>query len=629
MDTPLSAAAHGTPERAAVELQLAKILASSSLRQSRRRCELLRWSVERALNGNTEAVKEHEIGLAVFEKPESWDPRLDPIVRVEFTRLRQKLREYYAAEGVGDPVLIDFPLRGYVPVFTERALATQPASPEASDLPAAPPSRRRLLPVVLAGVVLAAAVAAIFGGFHTAFQPSPALSSVAVLPFLDLSPGHQFEYLSDGFTDELTNALAMLNGLRVISRTSAFQFKSKGVDVREVGRALQVGSVVEGSILRDGGRMRVIVQLNRTADGSHLWQAQYDRETKDILAVQDEITHAVAESLRVRLTGAPAAEFRPSAEALNEYLEGTYKLMKNTPDSLHAAIGHFENAIRMEPRYALAYASLGGSHIGLTATMGAAAQRAEMEVARGYLEKALSLEPQQPTARAALALMQYVLDWNWPAAEAGFRQALAQASTGNAHRLYAFALMTRGRFAEAEQHYRQALQLDPLNMFVRYNFAILYQAQGRAAEARRQLQVCLDRDPNWFLAHLELGYVAVGDHQPAEALAHFRRAAEIVPNSPMIPPFLVAAYAQAGQRSQALALMRDIENHASDTGYVRMHLAVAKAYLGDADGVYYWLERSAEAHEQQALYMRVLPVFAPYQHDPRMVALERRVGLIP
>ena len=153
----------------------------------------------------------------------------------------------------------------------------------------------------------------------------PPVTSIAVLPFLDLSPEHQSEYLSDGLTDELTNQLAMVNGLRVVARTSAFRFKGKSPDVREIGRSLGVGAIVEGSVLRDGSQIRVIVQLARTSDGTHLWQAQYDREIKDLFGVQDEITRSVAEALRVRLTGAPAAgEFDPGERALNEYLQGRY-----------------------------------------------------------------------------------------------------------------------------------------------------------------------------------------------------------------------------------------------------------------------------------------------------------------
>lgn len=579
------------------------------------------------LAGQTEPVKEHQIGLEVFGKPESWDPRIDSSVRVEFNRLRQKLREYYERDGAAAAVQIEFPFRGYLPVFTWRE-APQPA---ADALPAAEPPapaattpRTSRLPWLLA-LALAALGTVIFVAFR--FEPPPPVTTIAVLPFMDLTEGGQHEYLSDGVSEELTNSLAMLKGLRVVARTSAFQFRGKNADVRAIGRQLGAGAVVEGSILGEGNRIRVIVQLNRTADGTHLWQAQYDRDAKDILGIEDEIAQAVAAALRVSPPRPPASEFDPGQQALDEYMRGIDEEKKSDPASLRLAEAHYRNAIRLAPRYARAHARLGSIFVARAGRTGRA-QLAELEEARKELEAAVSLDSRLPVAAAGLALVNYLLNWDWPSAEAGFRRALALAPSSAAHQTYAWALMTRGRFAESEQHYREAIQLDPLNCVLRYNLATLFSRERRSAAARQELDTCLKREPGWFLGQLALGYFALFDDHPGEGLRDLQRAASLAPGSPVIEPGIAIAYAESGRRSEAMALMRQMESEAGAKGYVRYQLALAAAYLGNRDRLFYWLGQSVDFHEQHALNMRIDPVLAPYQQDPRMGALERRTGLI-
>ena len=623
--------AWGALERARIEQQLERILASSAFRQSRRRSQLLRWSVERVLGGNTEPAKEHEIGIAVFGRAESWDPRIDPIVRVEFNRIRQKLREYYATDGAADPVIVEFPSRGYVPALKAREAAAM-ATPDVLEEEPPAPARARpswrlamglaaIVVLLCTGVVLVSAMR--FPGAH------PPVTSIAVLPFLDLSPEHQSEYLTDGITDELTNALAMVHGLTVVARTSAFQFKGKGADVREIGHSLQVGTIVEGSVLRDGTHLRVIVQLDRTADGAHLWQTQYDRDFKDLLAVEDEITRSVADALQLRLTGAETApDFDPGEQALNEYLQGHYAADRETVASFHAAVAHYDEAIRQAPGYALAYAARGSAHVSLAA-LGGTAQQSELELARGDLERAVALDDRIGAAHAALANIRYVQEWDWPRAEAEYRKALATAPSAATRMWYAWCLMTRGRFAEADEQYRQAIQLSPLDRRIHYHVALLLAESGRAASVPAELRVWLERDPKWFAGRLIAGYAAIYARHPAEALDHLRVAREIAPGGPMVEPAVSAAYLEQGRRTEALDMIRQIESRASQAGYVRYHLAIVRAILGDADGTFRWLEESAQAHEEQILYLRIDPMLAAYQHDPRMVALERRIGLIP
>ncbi|HLH17765.1 MAG TPA: tetratricopeptide repeat protein [Bryobacteraceae bacterium] len=586
---------------------------------------MLRWTVERALHGAEGPVKEHEIGLAVFGKPASWDPRIDPIVRVEFSRMRQKLRDYYQGHGATDPVIIEFPFRQYLPVLTWAAAKAEQPSAQAGFPTVEIPSRRSRWGLAMA-LVLVVLGAGVFVAWRRSSTPPP-ITTIAVLPFLDLTSGGQYEYLSNGFTEELTNSLAMVKGLRVIARTSAFQFKGKNTDVRQIGRLLGAGAVVEGSILSQGDRFRVMVRLNRTADGTHVWQAQYDREARDVLGVEDEITQAVAGALRVRLVSPPAAEFDPGQQALDEYMKGIDQERKSDPASLRSAEAHYQDAIRLAPLYALAHARLGSVHLGLSAQTGPA-QQAELDDARRELEAAVSLDPRLPVASAGLVLVNYLLNWDWPSAEAGFRRALALSPSSAAHQTYAWALMTRGRFAESERHYREAIELDPLNCLLRYNLATLFSRERRAAAARQELASCLDRDPGWFFGQLALGYFELFDNRPEAALSDLHRAASLAPGSPVIEPGLAIAYAESGRRLEAQALMRQMESQSDAKRYVRYQLGLVSAYLGNRDRLFYWLGRSVDSHEQHALNMRIDPVLAPYQQDPRMIALERRTGLI-
>lgn len=618
---PSQSPSNAVPPRAGIDAQVGRILASPQFRTSRRRCELLQWSIGRFFAGNTEPAKEYHIAQEVFGKPESWDPRFDSSVRVEFNRMRQKLREYYETGGACDPIVIEFPFRGYLPSFKWSA-ARQP-EPQEAPPKSRPRNWRWALVVPLVVLALAGSGLVAFRRFRS----QPPITTVAVLPFMDLTPGQQSEYLSDGLTEELTNSLAMLKDLRVVARTSAFQFKHKSVDVREIGRQLGAGAVVEGSILGEGDRVRIIVQLNRTADGMHLWQAQYDRQMKDILNIEGEIAQVVAGALRVRLAGASGATFNPGEQAFDEYTKGMNDESKSDPASLRSAQAHYQNAIRLAPGYARAYTRLASTHIAFS-TLPGPSQAAELEQARENLQHAVSLDPQLPIAAAGLALVGYFLNWDWSGAETGFRHALELGSTGTTHQTYAWALMTRGRFAESERHYQEAIQLDPLNCLLHYDLARLYSIQRRGAAARQELQTCLERQPNWFIGRMALGYFEVYDSRPTEALSDFDRAAALVHGSDALQAGLTMAYAESGRRSESLALMRKMELQADIKGYTRYSLAQVSAYLGDRDRLFHWLEQSVESHEQQALTMRVDPVLAAYQQDPRMLELEKRIGLI-
>jgi TolB-like protein len=372
---------------------LAKILVSRAFAGAERPGRFLRFIVEQALAGNP--LKETLLGVEVFGRSPSYDPRLDGVVRVEAVKLRSRLKDYYETEGAADPVRIELPKGGYLPCF--EALQNPPVEPIAE----APPTPRRRAwwtdwrwsTPLFALVVLAAGYLLVRKS-----HPSPATpdsSSIAVLPFVNLSSDKENEYFSDGLTDDLINALTQVRGLRVVARGSAFQFKGKNPDVRAVGRQLNVAAVLEGSVQRSGDRLRITAQLSTVADGYHVWSQTYDRRFADVFAVQDEISRAIVGALEVRVSSDPGRRLVQSStqdlEAYNLYLQGRFHLNKWRPEAARKGIEYFEQAIAKDPGYAPAYAGMADCYTWL-GVFGWSAARQAMPQARQAANHALQLD---------------------------------------------------------------------------------------------------------------------------------------------------------------------------------------------------------------------------------------------
>jgi TolB-like protein/Tfp pilus assembly protein PilF len=622
-----------------VEERLEKVLSSSMFHGSRRRRDLLKWSVERVLAGDESPVKEHQIGIEVFGKAESWDPRVDPVVRVEFNRLRQKLREYYDSDdGKDELVVIEFPPRSYVPIFRQRTPAAASEIPAievaetAADSPAVPPvppqtiaparASRRLFWPVLGAMAVGAVWAGTALWRSAAF--SPPILSVAVLPFAQTAPGGGDDYLGYGFAGEITGKLTSGTALRVAASATAAPFRSRQKDVRPIGAALQVGAVVKGTISRTGSGVHVTVQVDRASDGAQLWAGSYDREMKDVVRLENQVANSVATALKAKfeLPKEPEEPVALNGSLHDEYLRGVYEIQKSTPESLQRAREIFERIVSKAPRFPPPYMLLGRVHLDLAA-FGAAKE--EMTNAKTSLERAVELDPAAGQAYADLAYVNYVLDWNWDMAETHFRQAISLGSSANVQVMYGFGLMTRGRFAEADTHFRAAIERDPLNDVTRLNYMSVLNEEGRSDEAVKQVQFCLDRNPHWFLAELFAGYTAIYRHRPEEALASLAQAGKQAPGNSLVLAATAAAWAELGRTAEAEALVQRIER--GGPGYTRYLLAMVEGLEGNSDRVFYWLEQSAELREQQALYIKVEPLLEPYRNDPRMIALERRIGL--
>ena len=333
----------------AARAQIERILASRHFVKAHRLQRFLRFVSEETLKGLSAGIKETVIGVEVFDRRSAtYDPRIDPIVRVQAGRVRAKLADYYEQEGAGDGVLVELPRGQYVPRFSVRVAAPVRA-------PGAP----------------------------TDAEPGQS-NTIAVLPFVNMSADRANEYFSDGLTEELTHALARLPSLRITARRSAFQFKERDRDIREIGRLLGAGKIVEGSVRKVDDRLRITVQLVNVADGYQLWSEKYDRTMSDVFALQEEIAGAIGLALRYRLGAGPApraAAPTTSVDALNHYLLGRFHWNKRSAAGFRAAIAHFREAIQIDRAYGRAYAGLADCYI-MLAMSGAETPAACMPLAR-------------------------------------------------------------------------------------------------------------------------------------------------------------------------------------------------------------------------------------------------------
>ena len=369
-----------------VRTQLRKILSSSTFARSERLARFLTFTVEQTLGGRGENLKEFVIGVEVFDKNEKYDPRMDPIVRVEARRLREKLRKYYETEGHDDALYIDFPTGAYVPLVKTREAAgvSKPAATRAEN-------------------------------------------AIAVLPFVNLSSEQENEYFSDGLTEELINALTKVEGLRVVAWSSAFQLKGKARDIRRIAEQLRVRAVLEGSVRRTADRLRITAQLVDTTDGHYLWSETYERAIKDVFSIQDEISSAIVGALRIKLTGSAGrsliTRYTENLQAYHLYLKGRFYWNKRTEEDFYKALGFFEQAIQIDPNYAPAYAGMADSYI-MLGEHGSVPALSIMRKARATASRALEIDPSLAEAHVSLGSVAGLYEWNWRESEQHFRRAL-------------------------------------------------------------------------------------------------------------------------------------------------------------------------------------------------------------
>ncbi len=456
------------------------------------------------------------------------------------------------------------------------------------------------------------------------------LSSIVVLPFADLSPLRDQEYFCHGITEEIISSLTRVPGLRVISRTSAFAFQGKDLDVTEIGRRLRVGTALEGSVRRAGDRVRVTAQLVDAEDGYQHWSKRFDRELSDVFAIQDEIASSIVDELRVELARRPTAIRAPfDAAAHDAYLRGLYALNKWTHDSMRQAIADFREAIARDSRFAPAYAALAEGLNWLYSGLGILPASETVPEARWAVNKALEFDPDLADAHKVRGLIAMNHEWDRDGARDGLTRALqlgpgsAAAHLWNAWRL---ALLER-RYDEALGELEEAERLDPLDLQLKTLIGYVHHFHHDPDRAIAQFQKVLELNPSFTFAHYALGDAWTLQEQYDRAIAEYHQAMALGGRSVNHVGVLGYAYGRLGQVDRAKEHLQELTARAAH-GYVSaMWIALIHLGLGDLDRVFGCLERAFEERDGSLILITAAVEFDPVREDPRFTSLLGRMGL--
>jgi len=520
--------------------------------------------------------------------------------------------------------------------FAERARKrTTELEPAATEDAALRPSSSRANVRVWMGLaaVFLTAILAVAGWLvwrAVSVQRLPGNGTLAVLPFLNLTGESAQDYLSDGITDELTTLFASQLRLKVVARTSAFQFKGKSADVRSIGNQLNAALILEGSIRTEGDEQRVNVQLIRASDGYHVWSHLYDTSHGDSMAVEEQIVHDIGAALKLPMpASAPASANSLDQQAHRFYLLGDYYWSRRSTDDEWKAIGYFNQAIDREPLYARAYLGLGQAYLLLGAN-GQAPPGDVFPKAREAAEKALQIDPGLTEADAILAQIRWTYEWNYAAAESEFRRMITvNPNLPTAHHWYGLMLMYQGRFDEARSEFAKAQALDPLNPTFPMLKSRLAFCAGNYKESIRLNEDAVKVNPNFPLPHLALGEAYLYEGNTKAALDEFEKVYELTNHDPQALQNFALAYARMGNRTQAMEYLKrmdDLENNVAN-GYSTPFVdAGIYAALGEKEQTYLSLQKAIDARSPAVIMMLVDPAFQFIRSEPRFQQMLRVTG---
>ncbi len=455
--------------------------------------------------------------------------------------------------------------------------------------------------------------------------------SVAVLPFVNLSADPENEYFSDGLADELINALAQVQGLRVVSRTSAFALKGKAETVKRVGEILQVDSVLEGSVRKSGNRLRITAQLVRARDEHLVWAQRYDRELEDVFAIQEEIARQLVAALKPKLLSGAGSLFSgrytENVRVYSLYLQGSYNLRQFTPAACELARKYLEQALHEDPDYTPALAAMAYYHYTLGA-LNMVPPKDALPKALKFVLKALEVDNTLSEAHARLGDILMDLDWDWEGAEREMRRALELGpGQSDPHYSYMLLLMKLARYDEAFEQMQIALELDPLAVHLNSGLAYLYYYQRKYDESLKACRKTIELDPNSFEVYGCLGLVYAEQNMFDEAIEAFDKARQLSGDHPLSLAFQAYAYALAGQHDKARGLLRELLEFSKKMYISPGYIAVIYIGLREFDEAFTWLYRACEARDLLLTFLRVLHAFDPLRADPRFGGLLERLGL--
>ena len=460
-----------------------------------------------------------------------------------------------------------------------------------------------------------------------------AIDSLAVLPMVNASADASTEYLSDGITESLINSLSQLPKLRVMSRSSVFRYKGREADPQVVGRELKVQAVLTGRLVQHGENLSISAELVDARDNSHLWGEQYHRKLADVQDVQEDIAREITDKLRVKLTGEQkkllARRPTQNSEAYQDYLRGRYYWNKRTGESLHTAIGHFNDAIAKDPNFALAYAGLAGSYAFL-GSYAAVPPRECLPKAKVAALKAIEVEEPTAESHTVLAVVKQYYDLDWDGAERDFKRAVElNPGYATAHHWYALHFAAMGRVDEALAEINRAQELDPLSPIINTVRAyVLYYAR-RYDQAIEQVRQALAMEPTFAIAYLSLGRTYIQKQMYPEAIAGLKTGLQNAEDDPRLIAGLGHAYAVSGHRAEAEKILGQLLARSQSGYFPCWALATVYIGLGDKDRAFQWLGRAVEERGEFVTWLKPDPLYDPLRSDPRFPALLRRLDLAP
>ena len=578
-----------TPATAAVDSgqpirdQLARILASPTFQQGDRLKRFLSFIVLEAIAGRRNELKEYVIGVQVFAKEESFDPRTDPIVRVQARRLRAKLVGYYREEGRSDELIIDLPKGGYAPVFKRRETA------------------------VVARRSIAAALVS--------------RNTVAVAAFGDHSADHTLEYFCRGLRDEIIHSLARFQSLRILASEDP-----------RAGDKSTAAMIIGGSVRASGERVRITAQLVDGASGCYLWSESIDATLVDGLAAQQRVADVIAKRLEPELQdqGQSARRRRPSENlaAHNLYLQGRYHLNQRTEEGLRRALDFFEKALVEDAEYALAHSGLADAY-GLLTHYGVFGPAEVWTRAASSAATAVMLDADSAEAHTSLAHVKSTQDWDWHGAEREFQRAISlNPRYATARHWYAMScLVPLGRLDEALDEMSAAQSIDPVSSIVARDLAVVHFYRRDFETALEQCDHTIELNPHFAPAYWMLGVIQEQRQDFDESAAAFQRAVHLSPQTPRMHGALGRTFALSGRRKQALDVLRKLESYATERYVSPLEFAWIHFGLGDVDLGFTWLAKASDDRAFDLISIKVDPRYDSLREDRRFAAIRRQLGV--